>query len=284
MNQQTNLWTKADFLDRAQELKRRLEVWQIDGNEPVYCPREIVAFQTAIKSVFRNRVMLGEHDPHPTFTTQSILGNSFIRNPKDPYAKWITIWELRDFVEHLADAGDSEGAKLIRLTIARLLDSPMHSRARSQVFGVYVAGREVDSSLLEDFMNAVTDFAFSRSMGTNDEKQAVVPTKNAKPVVEPMTIQVVPAKTIDRAKHDRNDWLLTQRGMDHKPKMSELDLSKALAVACETHVDWVHIEPRTIASALREAYTRKTGNPWTFDGRGRTKVKPEAKPKNTRKR
>ena len=54
-------------------------------------------------------------------------------------------------------------------------------------------------------------------------------------------------------------------------KMSESDLSKTLANACETHVDWVHIEPRTIASALREAYTRKTGKPWPFDGRGRKK-------------
>ena len=89
-------------------------------------------------------------------------------------------------------------------------------------------------------------------------------------------MQEVSAKPIDRAKHDRNDWLLTQRGMDHKPKMSELDLSKALDVACATHVDWVHIEPRTIASALREAYKRKTAKPWPFDGRGRKKVKPKS--------
>ena len=100
-SQQANLWSKADFLDRARELKRRLEVWQLDGDEPVYCPRETVAFQTAIKSVFRNRVMLGEHDPHLTLTTQSSIGNSFILNPIDPYAKWVTIWKFRDFVEHL---------------------------------------------------------------------------------------------------------------------------------------------------------------------------------------
>lgn len=105
-------------------------------------------------------------------------------------------------------------------------------------------------------------------------EQTVAATKDAEPLVESMPMQVVPAKPIDRAKQDRNDWLLTQRGMDHKPKMSELDLSNALAVACKENGDWVHIEPTTIASALREAHKRKTGNPWPFDGRGRRKLQP----------
>ncbi len=91
-------------------------------------------------------------------------------------------------------------------------------------------------------------------------------------------------KPIDRAKQERNDWLLDRRGTDHKPIMSELELSNALANACKTQNDWVHIEPRSIASALREAYTRKTGNPWPFDGRGRSKSESKAEPKNTRKR
>ena len=114
------------------------------------------------------------------------------------------------------------------------------------------------------------------SVSASNTEQPVAPTKDAEQRVESTPMQVVPTKPIDRAKHDRNDWLLTQRGMDHKPKMSELDLSKALDVACATHVDWVHIEPRTIASALREAYKRKTAKPWPFDGRGRKKVKPKS--------
>jgi hypothetical protein len=73
----------------------------------------------------------------------------------------------------------------------------------------------------------------------------------------------------DHAKQERNDWLLDQRGMGSKPKMTEKELSDALADACKKHVNWVHIEPRSISSALREAYTRKTGAAWPFDGRGR---------------
>ncbi len=78
-------------------------------------------------------------------------------------------------------------------------------------------------------------------------------------------------KPIDKAKVERNDWLLEMRGKDHRPKMTEADLSNALLKECENKPNWVHIEPRSISAALHEAYERQTGKPWTFDGRGRTK-------------
>jgi hypothetical protein len=80
-----------------------------------------------------------------------------------------------------------------------------------------------------------------------------------------------PLKPIDKAKVERNDWLLEMRGMDHRPKMTEAELSDALLKECENRPDWVPIEPKSIPAALRKAYKRQTGNPWPFDGRGRTK-------------
>ncbi len=153
---QSKKWSRANFLDKAQELTRRLDVWQIDGKEPVYCPRDIVEFQRALKSVFRDRVMLGEHEDQLDFTTQSIVGNAFIKNPIDPYAKYITIWMFRDFVEHLDDLGDSEQAKFVRLKVDRLLDSPMNAWGKSEVFGDYIMGCEVEPSLLTEFISAVS--------------------------------------------------------------------------------------------------------------------------------
>jgi len=88
--------------------------------------------------------------------------------------KDITIWKFRDFVEHLVDAGDSEGAKLIRLTIKRLLDSPRNTRAIS-VLGDYVAGYAVNPSLLKDFLDAVTDFAAVRLIEDASPEQPDAP-------------------------------------------------------------------------------------------------------------
>ena len=63
---QSNLWSKADFLDRARELKRRLEVWQIDDSGPVWRPKG-VEFLRALESSFRDSVLHGEHDAGLTF-------------------------------------------------------------------------------------------------------------------------------------------------------------------------------------------------------------------------
>lgn len=78
-------------------------------------------------------------------------------------------------------------------------------------------------------------------------------------------------KPIDKAKVERNDWLLEMRGKDHRPKMSKTKLSNELSKKCKNEPNWVHIEPSSIPAALREAYKRQTGKPWPFDGRGRPK-------------
>jgi hypothetical protein len=83
--------------------------------------------------------------------------------------KFITVWEFRDFVEHLAsDAGTSEEAKLVRLKVERLLDAPMYKRARNEVFGDHIVGREVESHLLSEFEDAVRVFSLGHT-AKNDE-------------------------------------------------------------------------------------------------------------------
>lgn len=74
----------------------------------------------------------------------------------------------------------------------------------------------------------------------------------------------------ETAKQKRNDWLLEQRGLDAIPKKTEKQLSDMLLKKCETETQWVHIEAKTISTALREAYSRQNnGAPWPFDGRGK---------------
>jgi hypothetical protein len=92
------------------------------------------------------------------------------------------------------------------------------------------------------------------------------------------------SKAIDEAKKERNDWLLKQRGDGHHAVHTEKELSDMLAKKCTEETEWSHIEPRSIASALREAYTRQKGRPWPFDGRGKRKSAKKPKARNTRKR
>ncbi len=152
---ETGHWTKADFLHNAQELKRRLAVWHIEGKEPVYCPRDPKSLIKALNAVFRDQVMQNEHLPNQAFVAYNVVEGHFVRRPKDPYSKYITLWEFRDFCEHLKTAGDSDEAKLIRLKVERLLDCPMHLRARNEVFGDFITGRPIEQSLMDDLLEAV---------------------------------------------------------------------------------------------------------------------------------
>jgi hypothetical protein len=155
-------WSRVDFLDRAQELKRRLEVWHVQGAEPIYAPKEPVSLMEAERQSFRDRVMSGDHDPIRDFKAFNIVGddiNRVIERPKEQCSKHITIWLLRDFIEHLGnDAGSSEAAKLVRLKIDRILDAPMNKRSRDPVLGDHVVGRRIDPSLIEEFIKAVEVF------------------------------------------------------------------------------------------------------------------------------
>ena len=199
-------WSRADFLDRAHELKRRLEVWHIDGAEPVYAPRDVASRMRAERQTFRDRVMAGEHNPDPDFEAWNLLEEGgaakAIRRPKDPYSKTITVWEFRDFVEHLrSDAGDSDAAKLVGLKLERLLDAPMHKRARNEVFGDHIVGRAVDPSLIQEFVEAVRALSnTSETSGADPSPEAVQDPKPNKTELDSLSdseLTVVLAKIIE---------------------------------------------------------------------------------------
>jgi hypothetical protein len=128
-------WTPAVFLDKAQELKRRLAVWHLDELGPVQLYM-FLELQEAIRQTFRTIVMRGLHGPRPEPSLQlfpgvvsdkdkalDVVGTGFYNPPSD-CDKQLTRWLLRDFVEHLPDAGHSEDAKFLRLKVDRILDCP----------------------------------------------------------------------------------------------------------------------------------------------------------------
>jgi hypothetical protein len=146
-------WSRSDFIDKSQELKRRLEHWHLDGREPMHTPPK-KDFPWWIRRTFRDRVMQSEHDSDDTpSNSQTILADTYVNDLPDPCSKHLTTWLFRDFVEHLSDAGQSESAKLLRLKVDRLLDSPMNRAAKCAI-GDYIGGNYVDPELLVQFLDA----------------------------------------------------------------------------------------------------------------------------------
>jgi hypothetical protein len=133
-------WTPAVFLDNAQELRRRLAVWHVPHlyDEVPPFPRA----ELAIRKTFRSVVMQRDHGARPgpglelyfggvskEDANAGIDGIAFEGLPSDQ-DKELTLWVLRDFFEHLPDAGSGEQAKYLRLTVDRILDSQIYRRRK----------------------------------------------------------------------------------------------------------------------------------------------------------
>lgn len=137
-----SVWTPADFLDKAQELRLRLSQWhRNDSNEPIWMPG-FVELQKAVRQTFRKVVMQGAHGPRPATSQQlytgrvpedvtdaKVVGSAFTNLPATN-DRQLTRWLLRDFVEHLPDAGATEQAKYLRLKVDRILDAPIYRQRR----------------------------------------------------------------------------------------------------------------------------------------------------------
>lgn len=179
------IWSKADFLHQAQILARRLAVWHVDDDGPVWAPKG-TDFLREVERAFRYRVLQGQHDPEATYSgpirlvpnpppdnsQESIAGEAVILH-SDQYRKDETIWLFRDFYEHLSQLGESESEKLLRLKVEQLLDCRMYRRARSEVFGNYLAGHQVDQLLLDELIEAAKDAALSTMHSPNPGGQSV---------------------------------------------------------------------------------------------------------------
>ena len=180
VKQHINAWSKADFLHQAQMLARRLAVWHVDDRGPVWTPKGI-DFRREVERSFRYRVMLGEHELQrnfasatqlipipPTGNSDSSLVGQAVKLHPDEYSKDATIWLFRDFYEHLGQLGDSEAEKLLGLKVEQLLDSRMYRRAHSDVLGDYIAGHQVDQSLLDELVEAAKFGAFQNDRVQDD--------------------------------------------------------------------------------------------------------------------
>lgn len=167
------IWSKADFLHQAQILARRLAVWHVDDDGPIWAPKG-TDFLREVERAFRYRVLQGHHDleathsgpirllpnPPPDNSDESIAGEAVTLH-SDQYRKDETIWLFRDYYEHLSQLGESEAEKLLRLKVEQLLDCRMYQRARSEVFGNYLAGHQVDQLLLDELIEAAKCAAVS---------------------------------------------------------------------------------------------------------------------------
>ncbi len=160
------IWSKADFIHRAQVLARRLAFWHVDDGGPIWAPRG-VDFLREVERPFRHRVLQGTHDPKEIFSapTQLIstlppddsdgsIGGQAVTLHPDQFRKDETIWLFRDLYERLSQLGESEEEKLMKLKVEQLLDSRMYRRAKSEIFGDYIAGHQVDQSLLDELIEA----------------------------------------------------------------------------------------------------------------------------------
>lgn len=143
MSDSQSCWSPAVFLDKAQELKRRLALWHVDNPKEPVLRVTFIEFHNIIRLTFRDIILNSEHGKKPEKGEQiiygliseeekdkEILGHVFYNLPSDN-DKSLTQWLLRDFYEHLADAGDGERAKLMKLKVDRILEEPIYCESKS---------------------------------------------------------------------------------------------------------------------------------------------------------
>ena len=175
-------WPPAVFVNKAEELRSRLKVWHVrDPRVPVKV-EPFLELQEMIRWQFRTVVLKIEHGVRPAAGEQffpnlvpegdeaeGLAGSAFENLPSE-IDQHLTRWLLRDFYEHLADAGTGPAGEYLRLKVERILDAPIYcerppsgeheqylldKRSRGQG-GPYsfVGGRKLDESLLNDLVEA----------------------------------------------------------------------------------------------------------------------------------
>jgi Transcriptional regulators of sugar metabolism len=217
-------WTPAVFLDKTQELRRRLRVWHVfDPTEPRIL-KSFIETQEIIRWTFRTRVLKGNHDPRPVPGVQAFPNLVSKEDAAQGYAgsafenlwsdiDWqLTLWLLRDFWEHLPDARSSQTAEYLRLTVERVLDAPIFCErqpidecetsllAQHNSLGdgspfSFIGGQRVDGLLLDNVVAAAT-MLMTRG---NDLHANVLEEAEDKRGLQPLR------STIDPAEHPVND-------------------------------------------------------------------------------
>lgn len=228
-------WTPADFRDIAHELKRRLAVWHIkDRLGPVWIP-DFLEWQKAIRYRFRDVCLTGEHGPKPKpsiqlfpgsvsneASKQGFVGTAF-RNLPTYGDKQLTLWLLRDFFEHLRDAGEGEQGKYLRRVVDRILDAPVYCRREANEVErqwlrernqdnperaphAFIGGRPVDESLLDQLMLAV------ESLWTWWDSTAASNVKAGGAFLRAMESRAAPAETPSEKSSPKKGKRSTERG------------------------------------------------------------------------
>ena len=274
-------WHKYEVTSIPENFEFRL----IAEREPVCFQDASIAAMVALFwcDINHSNMLVPDYDKQPDFdfldpygTFQKCLFEQWEKPIQGRYKQihWFVEAAIKAYESRIANDGVDAAISLRMSDIAATeLKSDQQSNKKS---------REFETAGLE----TVTTADIGTINSTNPKEQEVSLCETAT-VAQPSDVLNKPAdapkqlatkseqdaalKPIDKAKVERNDWLLEMRGKDQRPKMTEKELSNALSKKCEEEPNWVHIEPRSIPAALREAYKRQTGNLWPFDGRGRTK-------------
>jgi hypothetical protein len=193
-------WTPTVILHRAEELRRRLRLWHVkDMGRPVQFA-SFLQSESAIRQTFRAEVFSGDHGDRPQYMTvhpgrvakkddgKGLAGTAFRDQPSET-DKQLTLWLLRDFYEHLRNAGDTPQTDYLRLKFERLLDAPSRSKrepideaesdrlAKKNATGgegpySLVDGRSVALELLDDLVEAAR--ALFKATAADDDHKATV--------------------------------------------------------------------------------------------------------------
>jgi hypothetical protein len=200
---ESNHWAPSVFLDKAQELRRRLSVWHVhDLSVSVWVPT-FLELQEAIRWTFRDVVLKGEHGQRPEpglqvfsglvskeHAAEGIVGSAF-RNLSSDVDKDLTQWLLRDFVEHLPDAGGSDRAGYLKLKVDRILDAPIYCKRQPEGDAEQyllqkmdrdgnegphslIGGHPIAPALLDEFIMAAESLADAAHLTSVGEAEAAV--------------------------------------------------------------------------------------------------------------
>jgi len=125
-------WSHDLLLDKAEELRRRLKVWHTVN---VVTPQRVVSFhdaQSTIRMTFRDSVLEGNDLSSTVPSGQYFVpldpdeAGFELEDPPRDSDQPVTLRLLREFLEHLDDAGASAQGDYLRLKFDHILSAPMY--------------------------------------------------------------------------------------------------------------------------------------------------------------